>query len=1070
MTTPNQDAPDGAVTIGGNSWNYGQLVDEKYARSSFEIEPPSNLPEALELLPTVLAMIPSDGLKPWQKWLNLVDQDRADRTTFVEKIMESIGKNRLTKTEENTQGVVDGIEKGIKGGNPVGRPVETVRENLQDAWTKIWRGHTGQPGADKFPSDIEVAAALVASSAGSANTQAGAAVTTAGEAVGRADDAFDKADGAETKALDAVELAGQTIEAGSNLIANSDFEKGLVSPQPLAGIYSTDQKYSGTRSLRMQANGTIKTFYLLSEGLTPRTIPATEDDVFYCELYLYCSGVTQSVADGFRLVFEPTNRLGGNLTDAFVGQNVSTALNGVWTRVAGYVRLPPGTTKFRVGVQIRNTVSAGLFFVDQAIVREITVAKAAQDNLDTKARDLSNLAGGSDFEGEQQPWTLGTGWSIATDQRYVGTRSFKHTGTLAGTSTLAGTFACLPGEQFLVECYALKDSAFNGSTSDKIRFLNQAGTEVGSLVFGSAAIGPANVWVRLFTTITIPAGTNAFTVTAVSNSTNGSVWLDNIVIRRIVTSDLIGVLPQSKVDGLQTGLSTIDGKAQGAIDGIGQGIDGGTATYTAPTVKTRLQLAWANLWDGLSGNTGSTSKLPWQVRDEAAKVKSKADTAALSAGTANDTNTELIDNINTAMNGEDGLTNTTVQNVLATLRKTFKELSDNTTSLAELRARRDGTAVKGASYTVNFSSFSSMAQAGFTVLPSGTGASQIGIIAGIAQWSVADTLPKDAKIIYGQSTATDFQAVRGTMSAPPQPATLNGTAPYFYAIARVSPDGQNYVWARAYAQSLGVYRADMGYAVNGAETTWVTNIPLTWSLDMRFVAGVGTNVREYQLWSGNTLVRTFTESGTASRLCSNAAHTTAASHDDNCVKWRQWGAIAQVRNGRTAGKVAACVAYDNGTPSVNGSFARMVRKATGPVTYVANNTLTPLNNNFFDDTPYESVDVDSVASNGTFRVNTAKPYFISARVALSGNAAALGYLLLQVSSNGSTWTTVQYGPANVTNDGQPLQASWLQYLTAGQYVRLAYTRNGSIALNVLTGEPSGSQTYFTIAGVEGADA
>ena len=74
MTTPGQAAPDGAVTIGGNAFNFGQLIDEKRGREQFEIEPPANLAEALELLPVVLGQLPNDAMKPWQKWLNLTDE------------------------------------------------------------------------------------------------------------------------------------------------------------------------------------------------------------------------------------------------------------------------------------------------------------------------------------------------------------------------------------------------------------------------------------------------------------------------------------------------------------------------------------------------------------------------------------------------------------------------------------------------------------------------------------------------------------------------------------------------------------------------------------------------------------------------------------------------------------------------------------------------------------------------------------------------------------------------------------------------------------------------------------
>ena len=1484
MTTPNQDAPDGAVTVGGGEWKYGQLINERRARQQFEIEPPSNLVEALDMLPFVLGTLPNDAMKPWQKWLGLSDEDTANGT-IRQRIVEALQKNRLTKNEEDTQEIIDGVDGSVNGGNNTGNEPGSVRENLLEAWTKFWQGLTGQTGSGKLPSDVQNAAAGVTSTANNANTNATAAaaqaadaaitatnaelivgdviesgsnlivnpsfekgwfsqgagtysydqartgerslkITSAGfakkytflsddnnfkfipvrggdvfyvevwvrgkstntqtsggaggivltlepfyglteltnssvsltassalnntwtklygyitmpsnasrmrisvgftnavefgevyyfdDAVVRevtlASEANDNATSAQASATvagtnadlalvnaqDAGELAGQVVESGSNLIANSDFEKGLVSPQPSVGVYTTDQKYSGERSLRMIANGTTKTFYLLSQGLTPRTIPASAGDVFYCEFYVYGDVINQTVSDGIRMVFEPLNRWGASLTDAYVGRTVSTALNNTWTKVSAYVTMPADTTKFKVGLQVRNTVSQGYFYFDQIIVREVTLANTAntaatsaeaaantastaasaaqttantatttansastgvqetvdfvhqavnggtstgnaratirsnlqaawanfwdglqgtsgatsklpsevmtaaaalkstadtasttasaantnvqttvdsvvqavdggtatgataattktklqlawarifdglqgnalgtntsrvttdlhtagsalrsatttaqttatnansaastadgkavtaQNTVDMRTRDFSNLAGGSDFEGTTQPWTLGTGWSVATDQFYLGTKSLKHTGTAAGTSTLAGTFACLPGEQFYIECYAREDSTFNGTTNDKIRLLNQASTEIGFLGFGAAAISTSNVWVKLSTTVTIPAGTSSFTVTAVSNSTLGSVWLDNIVIRRVATTDIVPTLPQSKITNLSTDLSTIDTKATNAttaagtaqttantattnlqttIDGIVQAVDGGTATgAAASTAKTKLQLAWANIWDGVRGTSGATSKLPSEIRTEAAALKAKADTADSTATAVTTNHGTLVDNVTKSFFGDDTVTGASLAQALAAMKKQYSDLAANITAVNELKSAKSATATKGGTWSVRFSNFASVTAAGFglSYTPT-TGTNTIVISNGVAQWNVVDNTNRDAKLVYNTDTLTDFQAVSGTMSAPPQPP--NGTTPYFYAIARVSPDGLNYVWARAYAQSLGNYKADIGYCVNGVETTWATNISLTWSLDMRFVAGVGTNVREYQIWSGNKMVYSYTESGTSSRLCSNSLHTTPSMHDTSCTKYRRWGAIAQVRNGRAAGKVEACSAADNGTPSVNGSVARMVRTGTTSITYTGGNAITALPGSFFDSIPHESLDVDAVTSTGTFKVTQAKPYLISARIALSNNVSALGTLILQRSTNnGSTWVSEQYGNSIYTNSGESLIGNWVQYLNAGDMVRLAYVRGG-ITTTSLTGESTGAQTYFAIASAEGA--
>lgn len=119
MTTPHQSAPDGAVTIGGNAWNFGQLIDEKRGREQFEIEPPSNLAEALELLPVVMGRLPNDALKPWQKWLNLTDEDRLNGTV-LEQFIANLQTSPLAQVITDVQDTIDGMIRGLVGWTETG--------------------------------------------------------------------------------------------------------------------------------------------------------------------------------------------------------------------------------------------------------------------------------------------------------------------------------------------------------------------------------------------------------------------------------------------------------------------------------------------------------------------------------------------------------------------------------------------------------------------------------------------------------------------------------------------------------------------------------------------------------------------------------------------------------------------------------------------------------------------------------------------------------------------------------------------------------------------------------------
>ena len=227
---------------------------------------------------------------------------------------------------------------------------------------------------------------------------------------------------------------------------------------------------------------------------------------------------------------------------------------------------------------------------------------------------------------------------------------------------------------------------------------------------------------------------------------------------------------------------------------------------------------------------------------------------------------------------------------------------------------------------------------------------------------------------------------------------------------------------------------------------------LTWALEMTFVLGVGTNARQYQVWSGNTIMYTHTESGTASMLGSG---------------YRRWGAIAQIRSGsgspRVAGKVGGTSVADNEAPAVNGSVARMTRTSTVTVNFTGAGADTALPSSFFTNVVHESPDVNADTADGTFTVTESKAYVLTARVKLSAAVYAWCHLNLQV-YNGSTWSTVQNGISFYPDgSGVSLSATFIQYLDAGQKVRIA-TNNAGSTVSVLTGESAGKETYFAITG------
>lgn len=162
MTTPNQVSPDGAVTIGGGEWKYGQAINEQTARSAFEfpMPKPDNM---LDLLRMSLERLPLDALQPFADFLGVVDgvfttvgeavtsimdslivrpilQTVEAFTEWVEDLFEAFGSGLLTGDlvefgiwfDENVKqpivGTIDGFVRGIMGLFGSGFNVNVVEE------------------------------------------------------------------------------------------------------------------------------------------------------------------------------------------------------------------------------------------------------------------------------------------------------------------------------------------------------------------------------------------------------------------------------------------------------------------------------------------------------------------------------------------------------------------------------------------------------------------------------------------------------------------------------------------------------------------------------------------------------------------------------------------------------------------------------------------------------------------------------------------------------------------------------------------------------------------------------
>jgi hypothetical protein len=82
-------APDGAYIIGGGEYHFGQAVTEELARAAFEFPMPT-LSNMIELLRSVLELLPLDALKPFKGFLGLDDAHFGTIVDAVNNIISSL--------------------------------------------------------------------------------------------------------------------------------------------------------------------------------------------------------------------------------------------------------------------------------------------------------------------------------------------------------------------------------------------------------------------------------------------------------------------------------------------------------------------------------------------------------------------------------------------------------------------------------------------------------------------------------------------------------------------------------------------------------------------------------------------------------------------------------------------------------------------------------------------------------------------------------------------------------------------------------------------------------------------
>jgi hypothetical protein len=936
----------------------------------------------------------------------------------------------------NLQTTVDNIVQAVLGGSSTNNTFAAVKTNLQTAWSNFWDGLNGSSGSTgKLPSDVRTAASAVRSTA---NT----GVTNAATADAKAVTADGKAVTADGKAVVAQSQASSSNKAGSNLCRNPGFEDLTFYNNSL---YSTEQKRSGTRSLKLTGTGSTNVeAWATIDNTGIVFIPATQGDVFYMEFWIY--GKSTNVGGGnIQMFMSVYDTAGVGLTYPSVTiTGATTALNGVWTKYSATTSaMPANTANMHVRFRLQTGVPAtDSYYFDDVVVREITEGSVARTNA-AAAQSTANTGVTNAATADAKAVTAdgkavtADGKAVTADGKAVTAQGTANTATTNLQTTVDNIYRAVFGGSSTNNTFASVMTSLQKGWAEFWDGLNGTSGTSSKLpsdvrVAGAAVRSTANTGV-----------TNAATADAKAVTADG----------KAVTADGKAVTADGKAVTAQTTANTATTNLQTVVDGTVQAVDGGSATgAAASTFKTKLLLAWSKIYDGLNGSTGSTTRLPGDAYTAGAAVRSTANTASSTASTATTNNGLLVDNVTSAFTGITAA-GRSVADALSAMVQAQNTMSGHTRQIQELQAAKQSAAAKGVSFNLDFGTYAAGAlPAAFTVTYSGhaSATSTIGITNGQACWRTMNNFDRDAKVIYSTATNTDFQVLRGTMDVPPE-WNLSGGTPKFSAIGRVSADGNSYVWARGYSDGFLSYKGELGCTVNGVETVWASNVSLGWNLDMTLVCGVGTNARQYQVWAGSTLVREHTEVGTVSQLGSG---------------FRKFGVIAQVRTNSSgtpahSGKLGGAFISDNEAPTVVGSTARMDRTGTGTASFAGANAITGLPNSFFDTIEYESPDIDANTSDGTFTVRDSKTYIVSGRVKINAALYSWAHLILQVYRAGS-WQTLDWGNS-LYPDGTPvgISGTWVRYLNAGEKVRLA-TRQGGATVSILTGEATGNETYFSI--------
>lgn len=175
------------------------------------------------------------------------------------------------------------------------------------------------------------------------------------------------------------------IANGNNMVFDGGFEGRNVGQGVGVGFVTNEAARSGSKSLKITANGTIR-------DVIVGTIRNTGDSrVWYCECWVRNSPAGGVTTGNIQLAATAYNSSGAVIGYPQFKALASTSVTDTWQKLAGYVTPPAGTYTMGVRLSIRDNVPSGAVLWDDVFAVDVTDAYNARAVADATATAVTTL-------------------------------------------------------------------------------------------------------------------------------------------------------------------------------------------------------------------------------------------------------------------------------------------------------------------------------------------------------------------------------------------------------------------------------------------------------------------------------------------------------------------------------------------------------------------------------------------------------------------------------------------------------------------------------------------------------